>query len=216
MCRGTARIKRKAVLKTDGFNWRVLVFWIQARSTIDSMSLLTMILNPDRAKDLSDMTNKLVRWDALIRDFAMKLDKKISRTKCTKQHSVENKLAGRRDLDFCAKVRCMTDDTTGDKRRARRAIKFGGGGQSAAGRHQLKVREVTSDFPDEASQGGIDTCSVQKLAQSQSATVETINSAFKGKITRKKKVGVAAWNQRASDDGRPSPTDTAERGRKAH
>ena len=75
VCRSSARIKLKAVLKTDGFNWRVLVIWFQARSTIDSVSLLTMILNPDRAKDLSDMMNKLVRWDALIRDFAMKLDK---------------------------------------------------------------------------------------------------------------------------------------------
>ena len=39
------------------------------------MSLLCMIMNPDRAKDLSDMMNKLDRWDALIRDYDMKFDK---------------------------------------------------------------------------------------------------------------------------------------------
>ena len=56
-----------AVLKTDGLNaWRVLAFWFQARSTNDSMSLLTV--NPDRAKDRWDVTSKLDRWDALIRD----------------------------------------------------------------------------------------------------------------------------------------------------
>ena len=32
------------------------------------MSLLAMIMNPGRAKDLSDMMNKLDRWDAPIRD----------------------------------------------------------------------------------------------------------------------------------------------------
>ena len=48
--------------------WRVLAFWFQARSTNDSMSLMTMIMSPDRAKDLNDMMNKLDCWDALIRD----------------------------------------------------------------------------------------------------------------------------------------------------
>ena len=66
MCRGSAGVKLNAVLKTDGFNaWRVLAFWFQARSTKDSMSLLTMIMNPDRAKDFKDMMKKLDRWDAL-------------------------------------------------------------------------------------------------------------------------------------------------------
>ena len=41
---------------------------------------------------------------------------------------VENKLAGRRDLDECAKVQCMIDDMIKDKREARGAIKLGGGG----------------------------------------------------------------------------------------
>ena len=72
VCRGSAGFKLKAVLKVDGLNaWRVLAFWFQARSTNDSMSLL----NPDRAKDLSDMMNKLDRWDALIRDYEMKFEK---------------------------------------------------------------------------------------------------------------------------------------------
>ena len=57
----SAGVKLKAVLKTDGFNaWRV-AFWFQARSTNVSVSLLSMIRNPDRAKDLSDMMNKLDR-----------------------------------------------------------------------------------------------------------------------------------------------------------
>ena len=65
VCRGTDGVKLKAVRKIDGFNaWRVLAFWFQARSTNDSMSLLTMILKHDRAKDLNDMMNKLDRWDA--------------------------------------------------------------------------------------------------------------------------------------------------------
>ena len=69
VCKGSAGVKLKAVLKTDGFNaWRVLAFWFQARSTNDSMSLLTMIMNPDRAKGLSDMMTKLDRWNAQIRD----------------------------------------------------------------------------------------------------------------------------------------------------
>ena len=69
VCKGSAGVKLKAALKTDGFNaWRVLAFWFQARSTNDSMSLLTMIMNSDRANDFNDMTNKLDCWDAIIRD----------------------------------------------------------------------------------------------------------------------------------------------------
>ena len=87
VCKGSAGVKLKAVLKIDGFNARrVLAFWFQARSTNDSVSLLTMIMNPDRAKDLNDMMNKLDRWDALIRDYEMKFEKTTSLTKCVKQH----------------------------------------------------------------------------------------------------------------------------------
>ena len=64
------------MLKTDGFNaWRLLAFWFQARCTNDSMSLFTMIMDPDRAKDLSDMMNKLDRWDASIRDYETEFEK---------------------------------------------------------------------------------------------------------------------------------------------
>ena len=77
VCKGSAGVKLKAMLKTAGFNaWRVLAFWFHARFTNDSMSLLTMIMNPDRAKDLSEMMNKLDRWDTLIRDCEVKLKKK--------------------------------------------------------------------------------------------------------------------------------------------
>ena len=41
---------------------------------------------------------------------------------------VENRLAGRRDLDNHTKVRCMIDDMIRDKREARGAIKLSGGG----------------------------------------------------------------------------------------
>ena len=76
VCKSSAGVKLKSVSKIDGFNtWRVLAFWFQARSTNDSMSLLTMIMNPDRAKDLGDMMIKLDRWDALIRDCEMKTEK---------------------------------------------------------------------------------------------------------------------------------------------
>ena len=55
VCKGSAGVKLKAVLKINGFNvWRVLAFWFQARSTNDSMSLLTIVMNPDMAKDLDD------------------------------------------------------------------------------------------------------------------------------------------------------------------
>ena len=69
VCKGSAGVKPKAVLKIDGPNaWRVLAFSFQARCTNDCTSLLTMIMNPDRAKDLSDMMKKLDRWDAPSRD----------------------------------------------------------------------------------------------------------------------------------------------------
>ena len=34
-----------------------------------------MIMNPDMAKDLTDMMHKLDRWDALITDYEMKFEK---------------------------------------------------------------------------------------------------------------------------------------------
>ena len=74
--KGSAGVTLEAVVKNDGFNaWRVLAFWFQARSTNDSMSLLTMIMNPYRAKGLSDMMNKLDRWDAQVKDYEMKFEK---------------------------------------------------------------------------------------------------------------------------------------------
>ena len=129
----SARVKLKAVVKTHGFNaWRVLAFWFQARSTNDSMSLLTMIMNPDRTKELSDMMNKLDRWDAPIRDYEMKFEKDDMSGKMRQaalfamaaKAVVENKLSGRRDLDNYSKVGCMIDDMISDKREARGAIKL--------------------------------------------------------------------------------------------
>ena len=199
MCRGCAGVKLNAVLKIDRFNaWRVLAFWFKARSTND----------PDRAKDLIDMMNKLDRWDALIRDYEMKFEKDDISDKMRQaalfamalEAVVENRLAGRRDLDNYAKVRCMIDDMIRDKREARGAIKLSGGGnQPPPDVDQLKLREMTSDFAEEASEGGSDTSSVKKLAESLSAIVETLNSASKGKGKGKGKKG--QWAQDSSTGG---------------
>ena len=207
VCRGSAGVK---LLKTDGFNaWRVLAFWHEARSTNDSMSLLTMVMNLDRAKDLGDMMNKLDRWDALIRGREMKFEKDDISDKMRQaalfamapEAVVENMLAGRRDLDDKAKVRCMIDYKIRDKREARGAIKLSGGGnQSPPDVDQLNLREMTSDFAEEASEGGSDTGSVQKLAESLSAIADTLNSASKVKSKGKGKKG--QWTQESSTGGR--------------
>ena len=132
------------------------MFRFQARSANDSMSVLTMVMNPDRAKDLNDMMNKLDRWDALIRDYEMKFEKDDISDKMRQaalfamapEAVVENRLAGRRDLDSYAKVRCMIDDMMRDKREARGAIKLSGrGGQPPPDVPQLKLREMT-DFAE--------------------------------------------------------------------
>ena len=208
VCKGSAGVKPKAVLKIDGFNaWRVLAFWFQARSTNDSMSL-TMIMNRNRAKDLNDMMNKHDHWDALIRDYEMKFEKDDISDKIRQaalfamapEAVVENRLAGRRDLDNYAKVRCMIDDMIRDKREARGAIKLSGGGnQPPPDVDQLKLREMTPDFAEESSEGGSDTSSVQKLAESLSAIVESLNSTSKGKGKGKGKKG--QWAQDSSTGG---------------
>ena len=117
---------------------------------------------------IPDMMNKLV---------TSSLKKTTSLTKCAKQHCslwlprqwLRTDSAGRRDLDNYAKVRCMIDDPPDVD--------------------QLKLREMTSDFAEEASEGGSDTSSVQKLAESLSAIVETLNSASKGRAKEKAKKG---------------------------
>ena len=167
-----------------------------------------MIMNPDRAKDLSGMMNKLDRWDALIRDNEMKFEKDDISDKMRQaalfaiapEAVVENRLAGRRDLDNNAKVRCMIDDMIRDKREASGATKLSGGGnQPPPDVDQLKLREMASDFAEEASEGGSDTSSVQKLAESLSAIVESLNSASKGKGKGKGKKG--QWTQESSTGG---------------
>ena len=57
----------------------------------------------------------------------------------------------------------------------------GGGNQPQPDVDQLKLREMTSDFAEESSEGGTDTSFVQKLAESLSVIVETLDSASKGK-----------------------------------
>ena len=81
------------------------------------------------------MLNKLDRWDALIRDYEMMFEKDDDSDKMRQaamfavapEAVVENRLAGRRDLDNHANVRCMIDDMIRDKREARGAIKCSGG-----------------------------------------------------------------------------------------
>ena len=61
---------------------------------------------------------KLGRWDALIRDYELKFGKNDVSDKMRRaalsavapEAVVENRLAGRRDLDKYANVRCMIDD----------------------------------------------------------------------------------------------------------
>ena len=109
-------------------------------------------------KDLVDMMNELDHWDALIRDYEMKLDKDDIFDKMRQavlfsmaaEVVVENKVAGSGDLDNCAKVRSMINDMNRDRREARGAIKLCGGvNQPPPGVHQLNLREVTSDLAQE-------------------------------------------------------------------
>ena len=94
----------------------------------------------------------------------------------------------------------MIDDMIRDKREARGAIKLSGGGnQLPPDVDQLKLREMTSDFAEEASEGGSDTSSVQKLA-----IVETLNSASKGKGKVKGKK--CQWTQESSTGGQSQGT----------
>ena len=160
--------------------------------------LLFLIMNLDRTKDLSNMMKKVARWDALIRDNEMKFEKDHISDKIRQaalfaiapKARFENRLAGRRDLDNYAKVRCMIDDMIRDKREARGAIKLSGeGNQQPTDVDHLKPREMTSDFAEEVSEGGSGTSSVQMLAESSSAIGETLNCASKGKSKGKGKKG---------------------------
>ena len=58
VCKIIAGIKLKAAPKTGLNAWRVLAYLLLTTSTNDSLSLLTMIMNPERAKDLGDMMSK--------------------------------------------------------------------------------------------------------------------------------------------------------------
>ena len=69
---------------------------------------------------------------------------------------------------------------------------------------QLKLREMTSDFAEESSEGGSDTSSVQELAESLSVFVETLSSASKGKSKGKGKKGL--WAQDSSTGGQSQDT----------
>ena len=92
----------------------------------------------------------------------------------------------------------MIDDMIRDKREARDAIKLSGeGNQPQPDVDQLKLREMTSDFAEEASEGGSDTSSVQKLAESLSAIVETLASKGESKVKGKK----GQWTQESSTGG---------------
>ena len=136
---------------------------------------------------------------------------------------VENRLARGRDLDNYEKVRCTIDDMTGDMGEARGAIKLSGGGNQPDV-DQLKLREMTSDFAEEVCEGGSDTSSVQKLTKSLSESVETLNSASKGKSKGKGEKGqrrifhgrtVAGYLIETECGGEPPAVATAKRSRKS-
>ena len=69
------------------------------------------------------MMNKVDRWDALIRDYEMKFEKDDTSDKMRQaalfamapEALVENRLAGRRDLDNYAKVRCMIEQKRSER-----------------------------------------------------------------------------------------------------
>ena len=103
----------------------------------------------------------------------------------------------------------------------------GGGDQPSSDVDQLKLREMTSDLAEESSGGGSDTSSVQKLAESLSAIVETLNSASKGKSKGKGKKGpvdprllqgrtVAGHTTETECGGQPSAVAAAKGNRKGH
>ena len=81
----------------------------------------------------------------------------------------------------------MIDDMIRDKREARGTLKLSGGGnQPPPDVDQLKLREMTSDFAEESSEGGSDTSSVQKLAESLECNGRIAQLYFKGKGQRKR------------------------------
>ena len=88
--------------------------------TLSSSTRLHEHLNTCATKKM----NKLDQWDAQIRDNEMKFEKDdISDTMrqaalfaMALEAVVENTLAGRRDLDNYAKVRCIIDDMIREKR----------------------------------------------------------------------------------------------------
>ena len=102
---------------------------------------------------------------------------------------VENRLAGRRDQDNYAKDRCMIDDEGCHQIEWRRQ-------PTANGRRPAEVQRDDVGLRKKVSEGGSDTSSVHKLAESWSAIVETLNSASKGKSKGKVKKG--QWTQESS------------------
>ena len=100
---------------------------------------------------------------------------------------VENRLAGRRDLDNCAKVCSMIADMVRDKREARGAIKLSGGGnQPPPDVDQLKLREMTSDFAEESSEGGSDTRLCPKARRILECNCRNVQLCFEGQEQRKR------------------------------
>ena len=178
VCKGSAGVKLKSVWKIDGFNaWRVLAFWFQARSTNDSMSLLTMIMNPDRAKDLGDMMNKLDRWDAPIRDYEMKFEK----------DDISDKM--RQAALFAMAPEAVAENTLTAKKRQ----------PTTAGRRPAEAQRDDVGLRGRSERRRERHSSVQKLAESLSAIVESLNSASKGKGKGKGKKG--QWTQESSTGG---------------
>ena len=69
---------------------------------------------------------------------------------------------------------------------------------------------MTSDFAEKSSEGGSDTSSVQKLAESLSAIVESLNSASKGKCKGK------GQKNRWAQDSSSTAVAAAQGGRESH
>ena len=74
---------------------------------------MNVIMNPERAKDFSDMESKLDRRDATAQKYEVKFDKHDKSDKIRQaaiiygmapNAMVESRLAGRRDLGPCEKI----------------------------------------------------------------------------------------------------------------
>ena len=125
VCKKFAASKIKPIPKSDGINtWRMLSKWFSARSDTDSATLLTMILNPNRAANVDDLQSKLDAWDEHVRNYETKFNKAdltdaVRRTAMraiAPEKVVEQRIIGVKGLNTYDKLRNVLDDYVLDRR----------------------------------------------------------------------------------------------------